>query len=72
MKWSNGQSLTNSYPNVFSTVLIFTGSDTYRGGRRLSSYQRRVFTARVLKVGVLSPDELNTDNKIKYSINTLL
>lgn len=37
---------------------FYRSCKTYRGRRRLSSYQRRVFTAGVLKVGVLSPVEL--------------
>lgn len=45
---------------------------TYRGGRRLSSYQWRVFAAGVLEVGVLSPVELNThthDEQANISLN---
>lgn len=55
-----GKSLTMESPRCPYSFNVLAGSvsDSYRGGRRLSSDQRCVFTARILKVGVLSPVEL--------------
>ena len=72
-----GKSLTMESPRCPYSFNVLAGSvsDSYRGGRRLSSNQRCVFTARILKVGVLSPVELkhsairsNTTQKTKNKI----
>lgn len=56
---------TSKWPTAASEVFFFLPLfldmefNSYRGGRRLAPDQRRVFTARVLEVGVLGPVEEN-------------